>query len=265
MWHWTYYIAPAFLLAVLFGAWRVRNTMPFLWFGVLFYLANVFLSLPWATFGSFELRSDRYNYLASLGLFFILASLPAYFAVKKPTWKGPTQVLLVILAVFWLFGAFARIPAWKNTTTLIENAMKAQGDNFGKAYLWRGMILADDGKADDALKDFNKAIERNPLLVEVYKYRGNIMGLRKNYSQSVADLTKYIEHFPEAAPEIYNRGLSYVNLGNDSLAMLDFTRCLQIDESFVRAYRARGNTYLKLGETEKGQADLKRYEEMKPQ
>ncbi len=91
------------------------------------------------------------------------------------------------------------------------------------------------------------------------------MGLRKNYEQSVFDLSKYIEYFPDAAPEIYNRGLSYVNLGKDAEALADFNRCLQIDTSFVRAYRARGNTYLKLGDTDRGNADLQEYERLTKQ
>ena len=91
------------------------------------------------------------------------------------------------------------------------------------------------------------------------------MGVRKQYEQSIVDLSKYIEHFPDAAPEIYNRGLSYVNLGNDSAALADFNRCLEIDPDFYRAYRARGNTLLNMGETEKGNADLQEYDRRNPQ
>ena len=264
-WDWTYYASPVVLAAVLFGAWRTRLQMPFLWFGVLFYLSNIILSLPWATFGSFELRSDRYNYLACLGFFAILAALPGYVAEKRPGLTGTTWVVLVGLSLVWLFSSGARIMEWKNTVTLIESALATTGDNFGKAYLWRGTILADQGKGDPALQDFNKALNINPLLYDAYKYRGNIMGVRKNYEPSVADLSKYIEQYPRAAPEIYNRGLSYVNLGKEQEALADFTRCLEIDPTFARAYRARGNTYLKLGQTEKGNADLQEYERLNPQ
>jgi tetratricopeptide (TPR) repeat protein len=264
-WSWDYYTAPLLLAAILYGAWRVRGKFPVLWLGLLFYLSNIVLSLPWATFGSFELCSDRYNYLASLGIFAILTALPHYFSDKRPAWVGPAWAGLVIAGTIWLFTSGARIMEWKDTITLIDSAIATNGDNFGKAYLSRGIILADQGKGDPALQDFNKAINKNPLLVDVYKYRGNIMGLRKNYEQSVFDLSKYIEYFPDAAPEIYNRGLSYVNLGKDTEALADFNRCLQIDTSFVRAYRARGNTYLKLGDTDRGNADLQEYERLTKQ
>lgn len=262
-WDWTYYASPVLLAAILFGAWRSRLKMPVLWFGILFYLSNIIFSLPWVTFGSFELCADRYNYLACLGIFAIMTALPTYFKDKKPVWESRIWAILFGLGALWLFGSGARIGKWKNTITLVESALATTGDNFGKAYLWRGTTLADEGKGDPALQDLNKAIDKNPMLYEAYKYRGNIMGVRKNYEQSIFDLSKYIAQFPDAAPEIYNRGLSFVNLGNDKAALADFNHCLDIDPDFTRAYRARGNTLLKLGETEKGNADLQEYERRK--
>ncbi len=259
VWNWSYYGSPLLLGALLYGAWRSRVKMPILWIGVLFYLANIILSLPWATFGASELRADRFNYLACLGIFAILAALPAFVADKKPDWVNSTWGLLFGLGVLWLVLAGARIMDWKNSISLVESALASTGDNFGKAYLLRGIVLADRGDGDPAIQDFNKAMGKNPRLYDAYKYRGNIMGLRKNYQQSVVDLTKYINRFPDAAPEIYNRGLSFTNLGRDTAALADYNRCLEIDSTFVRAYRARGNTYLKFGETEKGNTDLKKY------
>lgn len=263
-WDWSYYASPVLLAGILFAAWRSRNAMPLLWVGILFYLSNIIVSLPWATFGSFELRSDRYNYLACLGIFIVLTALPAYFSEKKPAWVGAAWAALVGFGLVWMIAAGARILEWKNTISLIESAMTTTGDNFGKAYLWRGIILADQGKGDPALQDFNRALNINPQLYDAYKYRGNIMGLRKNYEASVNDLSKYIKQFPDAAPEMYNRGLSLTNLNQDSLALEDYNRCLKIDPKFYRAYRARGNTYLKLGDTEKGNADLQEYDRLKP-
>ncbi|MCB0524996.1 MAG: tetratricopeptide repeat protein [Lewinellaceae bacterium] len=264
-WDWSYYAAPFVLSGILILAWRFRSAWPLLWIGILFYLSNIVLALPWSTFGTFELRSDRYNYLACLGVFAFLTALPGYIKQYKESWVTGFWAALVGLGALWLFSAGSRLQDWKNTITLIDSALETTGDNFGKAYLWRGTILADDGKGDPALEDFNKALSINPLLYDAYKYRGNIMGVRKQYEQSIVDLSKYIEHFPDAAPEIYNRGLSYVNLGNDSAALADFNRCLEIDPDFYRAYRARGNTLLNMGETEKGNADLQEYDRRNPQ
>ena len=259
-WSWDYYAAPVILLGILFAAWRSRNAMPILWIGALFYLSNIILSLPWSTFGTFELRSDRYNYLAGIGFFAILASLPEYLKAKRPAWVGGAWAILLGLAFVWLATAAMRIRDWKDTPTLIEKAIIATGDNHGKAYLWRGMAYGKASDAQKAIKDFSLAIQKNPMLYEAYKFRGNIFGMLKNYEQSVADLTIFLEHYPNEVPELYNRGLSLANLERTPEAIADFNRAIELDSTFSRVYRARGNCYLKIGETEKGNADLAKYE-----
>jgi tetratricopeptide (TPR) repeat protein len=264
VWSWDYYASPAILAAILFGAWRSRLAMPLLWFGALFYLSNIILALPWATFGTFELRSDRYNYLAGLGMFAILASLPGILKEKQPKWENTAWAVLVGYTLVCLVGTLLRVRDWKDTPTLLSKAMAVQGDNFGKAYLWRGMAYGKAADAPKAIKDFTLAIEKNPMLIEAYKYRGNLHGVMKNFQQSVDDLTKFLEQFPNEVPELYNRGLSYANLNRDREAIADFSRAMELDTSFTRVLRARGNCYKKIGEYEKAAADLSRFLEKNP-
>lgn len=263
-WSWDYYVSPAILAALLFGAWKSRAAVPLLWFGVLFYLSNIVLALPWSTFGTFELRSDRYNYLAGLAVFVIIASLPGILKEKRPKWENTAWALLVGFVLVCLVGTLLRIRDWKDTPTLLSKAMAVEGDNFGKAYLWRGMAYGKAADAPKALKDFTMAIEKNPLLIEAYKYRGNIHGVMKNFQQSVDDLSKFLEKYPNEVPELYNRGLSYANLDRDREAIADFTRAIELDSSFIRVLRARGNCYKKIGEYEKAVADLSKFLEKNP-
>lgn len=262
-WSWDYFASPVILLGVLFAAWRSRQAIPMLWIGLLFYLANIALQLPWATFGPIELRADRYNYLACIGIFAILASLPDYLSEKKPSWTSGLWAVLLGLAFVWLVTAALRIRDWKDTRTLVDKAMATSGDNFGKAYLWRGMAYSEASDAQKALQDLSKALQKNPQLYEAYKFRGNIFGMMKNYDQSVTDLTKFLEYYPNEVPELYNRGLSFANLKRLPEAVADFDRAIELDTTFARVYRARGNCLLELGETEKGNADLKKYDRMK--
>lgn len=259
-WDWSYYASPFALAGLVFLAWRSRRDMPVLWWGVLFYLVNIIVSLPYATFGTFELRSDRYNYLACLGIFAILASLPDFFKEKRPGWVGAAWAVLVGLGLTWIITSALRIRDWKDTVTLIDKAIAAEGDNFGKAYLWRGMELGDKGKVAPSIQDLTKAIEKNPGLSEAYKYRGSLYGLTKQYDKSVADLTKFLEKNPDAAEQFYNRGLSLLNLGRTQEAIADFNKTLELNPGFTRVYRARGNAYKSIGETAKGDADLAEWE-----
>ena len=259
-WPWSYYAAPFALAALIFLAWRGRRAAPFLWWGVLFYLANIVVALPYATFGTFELRSDRYNYLAATGIFFILASLPSFFREKRPAREGLAWVVLAGLGLMWLGISALRIRDWKDTTTLIQKAIAAEGDNFGKAYLWLGMELGDKGKVGPSIENLSKAIQINPDLADAYKYRGGLYGIAKQYEKSVADLTEYLKRHPEDGEQYYNRGLSLLNLNRPQEAIADFSKTLELRPDFTRAYRARGNAYKSVGETAKGDADLAEFE-----
>lgn len=259
-WHWSYYASPLILAALLWLAWRYRAKLPFVYTGVLFYLANIVLALPFYTIGTFELRSDRYNYLAALGIFAILAALPGFLQRKRPSWTGTSWALLALLSLFWLFTTIGRIRDWRDTLTLIDKAIAAQGDNFGKAYLWRGMTYGDQGEARKSLDDFNKAIQRDSTLTEAYKYRGALLGMQRQYEQSVADLSRYLKANPEAAEIYYNRGLSYINLNRHQDAVADFNKTIELNPDFYRAYRARGNAYQVLGDSLKAQSDLAEWE-----
>lgn len=257
---WAYYAAPIALAGILFLAWRYRTAAPVALAGLLFYLSHIVLALPFYTIGEFELRSDRYNYLASLGVFAIMAAFPG---VVKEAWRVPANALLGVALVAWFALSMNRIADWKDTITLIDKAISAQGDNFGKAYLWRGMSYGDKGKGRQALEDFNKAIERNPDLALAYKYRGTLLGLAKQYEQSVADLDRYLEQYPNDGEYIFNRGLSLMNLGRTEAAMADFDRAIALRPNFAPPYRSRGQLLLDQGDKERGQADLDMWEKLR--
>lgn len=257
---WPYYAAPVALAAILYLAWRYRAVAPLVFAGLMFYLSNIVLALPFYTIGEFELRSDRYNYLAAIGLFAIISALPL---VVKNTWRLPVNILTYLVLVAWFVLSLNRISDWKDTIKLIDKAISAQGDNFGKAYLWRGMSYGDRGKGRQALQDFTQAIERNPDLALAYKYRGTLYGLAKQYEQSVADLDRYLQRFPNDGEYIFNRGLSLMNLGRTEEALADFNKAIALRPNFAPPYRSRGQLLLDMGEQEKGQADLDRWEKIR--
>lgn len=259
-WHWTYYAAPVALAIVLGLVWRVRKTAPFLFRGLLFYLANIVLALPLYTVGTFELRGDRYNYLAMLGIFAVLAALPVFFKEKRPRLAERLWIGLAALGLFWLLISVNRIRDWRDTQVLIDTAVEHQGDNFGKAYLWKGMDYGDKGDVKAALESFSKAIRINPELTDAYKFRGGLLGMAKQYERSLEDLNRYLEKIPDDPEILYNRSLTLVNLKRWQEALDDLNKTLELAPEFTRAYRARGNVRKELGDAEGGEADLQEFE-----
>lgn len=258
----VYYAAPFLLAGVLILAWRFRKQIPVLWFGILFYLSCVILALPYYTIGTFELRSDRYNYLPILGILAIISSLPFFIKKWKPSLEVPIWVLLGIAGLYWVSVSLTRIRDWRDTLTIMDSALAATGDNFGQAYLWRGMEYGDRGNGRKALEDFNRAIEINPSLTDAYRYRGLLLGVAKQYEKSIADLDQYLAKHPKEGEIYFNRALSHLNLGHMDEALNDLNRTIELLPKFERAYKVRGNIYQQTGQQEKAEADYKKVSEL---
>ncbi len=262
VWPWAYYAAPVALAAILFGAWRLRNSFREVPAGILFYLSNIILALPYYTIGEFELRSDRYNYLACLGIFAILAALPGFLQRNRPALTGTSQALLVGLGIFWFVTAFLRVRDWSDTPTLLNKAVASSGDNFGKAYLWLGMAYGDLGKGKESFENFNKAIARDPNLMEAYKYRGAIFGIAKQYAKSVEDLSKYLSKRPNDYETLFNRGISYTRLQKQPEAMADFDKVIELKPDFAPVYRSRSELLKVMGDDAKAAADFEKFKSL---
>ena len=65
------------------------------------------------------------------------------------------------------------------------------------------------GQYDQAIEDYNKAIEIEPIMTEAYYNRGNAYIAKKRYDQAVRDYTRAIEINPKSGAVYYNRALAY--------------------------------------------------------
>jgi tetratricopeptide (TPR) repeat protein len=67
----------------------------------------------------------------------------------------------------------------------------------------RGAAYGDKGQYDQAIKDFDQAIEINPRYIKAYNNRGIVYRLRGQYDRAISDFNKAMEMNP-LDPEAYN-------------------------------------------------------------
>ncbi len=72
-----------------------------------------------------------------------------------------------------------------------------------KFYNNRGIAYGEKGQYDQAISDFNKAIEINPRYEKAYSNRGIVYRLKGQYDQAISDFNKAIEISPTDA-QAYN-------------------------------------------------------------
>lgn len=272
---WQYWVAPVVLLGTLFLAWRYRQNASFVWFGLLFFFANLSVMLPFRSMGTFDLCADHYNYLAIIGILFLLVQGVQALIERFPNYAGALRGVSALWLIALAFLCISQIRVWKNTITVVTHAIDNGYHQNGRLYLARanayGKLLGDKDreKAKAAMiasiKDYTKALEINPELWEAYKYRGGLYGMGKDYQSSVEDLSKYLEKYPDDVEQQYNRGLSLLNLGHQAESIKAFDHTLRLNPNFLRAYRARSNAYAALGDSTRANADLREFEQRQSQ
>ncbi|MCK9614063.1 MAG: tetratricopeptide repeat protein [Candidatus Omnitrophica bacterium] len=93
------------------------------------------------------------------------------------------------------------------TTFLAFGNIYAQ--ETAKELLEKGKQFYEEHKYDEAITEYNKAIELNPNYAEAYNNRGVAYNVKGSYDQAISDFTRAIEINPSYAEAYYDRAVAY--------------------------------------------------------
>ena len=130
---------------------------------------------------------------------------------------------------------------------------KAAGD-YGKvismrpdkarlAYFKRGEINFLLGQLQQAMADFQAAIEIDPNYADAHMSLGNTFFKLKSYEQAIAYYDRVLEANPDRDLAAFRRGRSYYILKEFPEAIRDFSYAIDLQPSNVEAYYYRGLAY----------------------
>jgi len=125
-----------------------------------------------------------------------------------------------------------------------------------KPYGFRADALSAQGKFEDAIMDYTRAIELDPVDKLNYLQRAEAYAHTGEPEKALTDLSKAISLDSKDATAYYNRGTVWVDLGKHKEAIDDFTQAIIISPTLDFAYNNRGISYEVLGQREKAISDL---------
>ena len=147
------------------------------------------------------------------------------------------------------------VPAADDGMTSIANPILA---DTAEEFLRQGNEERSEGYIEDAISNYDRAIELNPDLAEAYAGRGNAYMDGEEYELAIADFDHALRLNPDDAVAHFYRGFAYGGQGELDSAISDYENVLRlskIDKLSMAAYANRATAYRNLGEYDLAIAD----------
>jgi tetratricopeptide (TPR) repeat protein len=131
-------------------------------------------------------------------------------------------------------------------------------------YALRGILYFEKGQYDAAIADFDKAIKLCPDFVVYYIVRGLAYGKKGQSDSVIADFSKVIKLTPDDVRAYLTRADAYVEKAQYDRALDDYNTIIKLKPNYVDAYASRGTAYSKMGKYDLAIIDLNKAIKLKP-
>jgi Tfp pilus assembly protein PilF len=238
------------LFTILFGGlvfllWRFSTALFFLaWIGLTILPAIVALG----SFGIYDAVHDRYLYLPSVGLSWLIA-LPV---ARRKAWCFPHQKVLftvigLALCVSWSPGCFHENQFWRSNFTLYRRAAERSPDNV-LALTSYALQYDRQGQMEEAVVLLRKASALDPDYFSSWNGLGTVEAKLNHFSEARTAFAQADTLVPESQPAVHAQialQLAEMELraGNPQAAILQLGRVLAMAPDNPKAHMALAAAY----------------------
>ena len=224
-WRWWEICGAALALTLLsIVAVRLGRRRPWLPVGWFWFLGSLVPVIGLVQVG-IQSMADRYSYIPLIGLFIILTWAVAEWAGKDLRRRRFTALVVLPALTMCAALSFLQTRFWVSTQTLFAHATAVSDNNF-LAHNMLGFELAEQGRLDDALANFQAALSIDPNVPETHNNLAMVLLKQGKVSESLTQSTAALRlksNFPEAQ---VNLGRALFLQGNYTQALDHLTRAL---------------------------------------
>lgn len=244
-------------LAVL--AWKQRRQRPLFSFGMAWFLLAL---LPESGFVPIrDVIFEHRMYLPMAGFCWLLPSR-IWEIFRKNSRRA--VIGLCVVAVLFSIRAYNRNQVWKDPLTLWNDVL-TKAPHKARAFKARGFEYEKQGKMNQALQDYQKAIALNPSYDQAYFNRAHILIALHRYDLAMEDLDKAISLNPEYAQSYHNRAILFAMKKDYAKALVDLNSAIGLDGEYAEAFRNRALVYLSTGQKQRAEEDFRQAVRLDPQ
>jgi tetratricopeptide (TPR) repeat protein len=215
------------------------NKFYFFWFAFLF----ITLSPTLTPFGISALVAERYVYIGSIGIYFIVGSyLMKLIEHKKYEIVG--YILFFVLIISLLIRTMIRNNDWKTADNLWKSTAEVSPNN-PKSLNNVAKQYSDSGNYDKAIRELEKAIQLNPNFPHAYHNLGHIYQIIGKQDLAITYYEKAIKLNPKLWQTRSNLAEVYVYKGLYDNALKELTAADAINPNNPDINHNIGHAYQK--------------------
>jgi tetratricopeptide (TPR) repeat protein len=234
-----------FLGLVTWGAVRLRR--PYALTGWLWFLISLVPVSGIIQIGSLG-AADRYTYLPSIGLFwlvcFALADAVEGLAKRSGAARPVAATLAVVVIAGYAFVAHTATSVWQNSITLYEQGIRVNPRNTMMHYNL-GNYLRKRGRTDEAMKHFSTVTSLDPGHFKAHINLGEAHAAKGDHETAVEEYRFALRIRPDNVIANNNLANSLKELGRDEEALFHYKKSVESNDGNSLPHYNLGNFYLK--------------------
>jgi tetratricopeptide (TPR) repeat protein len=242
---WWQYLFPvaALILAGILWALRKHSRAPlaaFLYFTtMIFPVLGFFNVYPF----QFSFVADHFQYLACIApITIVIAGIDHALGNNRFQKLACSIILLFVLVVL----TWKQSGIYANAETLYRTIIR-KNPLCWMAYNNLGKLLAENGRTDGVMADFQTALKIKPDYSEAHYNIGIQLGKMGQIDMAIAHYRKAIEIKPNYAFAYNNIGLLLAETGQIDEAIIHYRKSLEINLRFAEAWNNLGNALSQIG------------------
>lgn len=229
-------VAGACLALALISVFAVRTARrrPYFVVGWLWYVGTLVPVIGLVQVGK-QAMADRYTYIPLIGIFVIVAwAVPDLTARSRSLKIGigtAAATLLSILAAMICL----QLRHWTDTITLFEHALDSTTNNW-LAHNHLGVALAEQGKAQDAIRHYDEALRIDPDYLSAQINLGAVLAAQGKVDDAINHYSEALRIDPDSLDARNNLGSALVGQGKLDEAIHHYSEALRIDPYYANTH-----------------------------
>jgi tetratricopeptide (TPR) repeat protein len=189
-------------------------------------------------------------YLPSVGYFIAIMSGIVFIYVRLANrTKVLTKVfmpVMILMVISLSLTAYARNMIWRDEVTLWEDVLR-KSPHKDRPHFNLGVAYQEQGRFDDAIREYQTATNLNPNNVRAYNNMGVVYQKQGRLDDAIRKYQTAINLKQDYADAHYNLGLAYHKQGRLDDAVNAFQTAIKIKPDYTGAHLNLGLVYYKQG------------------